>query len=470
MDIEGLGFDPFTAAPGDLLASVAEAAPGPMTMSVLMMIDRSRLTPDDALTFLQVHERVAAWWQSLQAEVLVAVAAPEPRLDEYLVLDPRPDHDEERTIRIADAVREEVAAALRLSPSTAQTRIDAARLLAGPLAATAESLELGEITAAHVAVIVQAVERLSTRLDRDAQAPRRFTAQCRAVQRRVLPIARRSTVARTRRAAAAWVERIDTAGQAERRRRARVTRGVLLGRECDGITPVIAHLETTAARAVMAAVDAAVTSPDIPGDCAATIGERRAEVLTALVLGSDAGPAPRPSLHVELDVCLPLDALTDRGRDQLPAGLSDLLADPAVTCSLRPVVTDPQDGHVLDVGRRRYTLPTALRRLIVSRDLTCRFPGCARPATRCQIDHARPWEDGGRTDACNLGPLCVRHHQLKTFGGWRIVASRLNGWCRWLSPLGRVYERDPEAVGPVRDGPELTTVAGDAADLDPPPF
>ena len=452
MDIEGLGLDPFSASPGELLASVADAAPGPMTMSVLLMIDRSRLSPDDALLFLQVHERVAAWWHALQADALVAVADPEPRIDDYRILDPRPDHDEERTVRIEDAVREEVAAALRLPPSTAQARIDSARLLAGPLAATAESLELGEISAAHVAVIVDAIERISSRLDRDPKAPARFAAQCRAVQNRVLPIARRSTVARTRRAAAAWVERVDRAGQAERRRRARVTRGVRLGQECDGITPLIAHLETTAARAVMAAVDAAVTSPDIPGDCAATLGERRAEVLTALVLGTGAtgaDPAPSRSLHVDIDVCLPLDALTGPCRDLLPAGLSELLTDPAVRCSLRPVVTDPRDGHVLDVGRRRYTLPTALRRLIVGRDLTCRFPGCRRPAVRCQIDHARSWEDGGRTDACNLGPLCQRHHQLKTWGGWRIVESRPDGSCRWISPLGHVYERDPEPVGPV---------------------
>ena len=470
MDIEGLGIDPFRASPGELLASVADAAPGPMTMSVLLMVDRSRLSAEHALLFLQVHERVSAWWQSLQAEALVAVAAPEPRIDEFLVLDPRPDHDEERTVRIADAVREEIAAALRLSPATAQQRIDTARLLAGPLAATAESLELGEITAAHVAVIVQEIERLSSRLDRDPRATARFAAHCRAVQKRVLPIAGRSTVARTRRAAAAWVERIDRAGQAERRRRARVTRGVHLGRECDGITPVIAHLETTAARAIMAAVDAAVTSPDIPGDCAATLGERRAEVLTSLVLGAHPGAAVGPSLHVELEVCLPADALTESGRDLLPTGLSDLLADPAVRCSMRPVVTDPHDGHVLDIGRRRYTLPTTLRRLIVGRDLTCRFPGCHRPAVRCQIDHARSWDDGGRTDAANLGPLCVRHHQLKTWGGWRIVESRLDGSCRWISPLGHIYEREPEPVGTVRADPVVALEADAATDLDPPPF
>jgi hypothetical protein len=107
------------------------------------------------------------------------------------------------------------------------------------------------------------------------------------------------------------------------------------------------------------------------------------------------------------------------------------------------VITDPHTGHVLDVGRSRYEIPKALRRLIVARDRTCRFPGCNRSAARGQIDHARPWDDGGHTDAANLGALCVRHHQLKTHAGWDITESRADGSCTWTSPQGRRYDHDP---------------------------
>ena len=77
----------------------------------------------------------------MQAEVLVAAASPERMVEEYTLL--VPGSDEERTVRIEDAVREEVAAAVRWSPSTAQQRIDTARLLAGPLAATRSGAGVG---------------------------------------------------------------------------------------------------------------------------------------------------------------------------------------------------------------------------------------------------------------------------------------------------------------------------------------
>lgn len=116
-----------------------------------------------------------------------------------------------------------------------------------------------------------------------------------------------------------------------------------------------------------------------------------------------------------------------------------------MVCTLRPVVTD-RDEHVLDVGRRSYTLPATLRRLIVTRDGTCRFPGCGRPANRSQIDHAEAWDDGGASDVANLGALCTRHHQLKTLGGWDIIESRRDGSCTWRSPCGRTYDHDPPPV------------------------
>ena len=80
---------------------------------------------------------------------------------------------------------------------------------------------------------------------------------------------------------------------------------------------------------------------------------------------------------------------------------------------------------------------------MVARDRTCRFPGCNRRAGLGQIDHAVPWDDDGPSDRANLGALCVRHHQLKTFAGWAVVASREDGSARWRSPAGLDYEHSP---------------------------
>jgi len=135
-----------------------------------------------------------------------------------------------------------------------------------------------------------------------------------------------------------------------------------------------------------------------------------------------------------------------------------MLRDPALPTTMRRLITDPQTGALVDRGRRRYEVTDTLRDYLVDRDATCRFPGCTRQASRCQIDHARPWDDGGPTDRANLGALCVRHHQLKTHAGWQITESRADGSCTWQSPTGRTHVVPPTRILPSTDDP------------DPPPF
>jgi hypothetical protein len=111
----------------------------------------------------------------------------------------------------------------------------------------------------------------------------------------------------------------------------------------------------------------------------------------------------------------------------------------------RPVAVN-ESGHVLDIGRRRYQITGALRRMIIIRDGACRFPGCNAAATRCQIDHVIPWDEGGASDVGNLGALCTRHHQLKTHGGWELTNSLPDGSCTWRSPQGFNYHHYPEPI------------------------
>ena len=51
-----------------------------------------------------------------------------------------------------------------------------------------------------------------------------------------------------------------------------------------------------------------------------------------------------------------------------------------------------------------YRPGVLLRELVTVRHRTCAFPGCGRPARRCDADHTRPWDDGGPTCECNLAP------------------------------------------------------------------
>jgi hypothetical protein len=207
---------------------------------------------------------------------------------------------------------------------------------------------------------------------------------------------------------------------------------------------------------------------------ALSLGEHRVQALAALILGSDhalagetgsgargSGAAPVKA-HVNLTIDLAtLLSLRDATADGITAGgvdltgdgpvcatvLRDLLANPDCAVTLRRLVTDPITGHLLDYGRRTYAIPQPLRDYITARDTTRRFPGCARRADLCQIDHAQPWNHGGDTNPANLGALCTRHHQLKTHAGWRITNSTPDGNCTWTSPQGRQYNHHPPPIG-----------------------
>ena len=461
---EFLGCRPSWAA---ILGMLLHAPMGSDVVATLDSIPTRGLSADDAVTYLQVHDRATAWLASLQVEALVAAASPEPLVAEFTVL--VPDSDREREVRIADVIRDEMAAALRRPGVVVQDEIEAARLLAGPLSETLAAARGGEISWRQVQVIAEAAERLPGHWMRDETEVATFRDGCAVLQRRALPVARRGTLSATRACVRRAVLAIDSEGEARRRREAKCLRDVWVCDDVDGMSVLMARLATEQAHAILRQVDAAAHS-DLPGvEPAARIGERRAQALFGLILGSADGSnlSVEPmsqGLRVHLDVVIDLPTLlslrsTEAGCDleMLGSGLAelrgcgpvsvevvrDLLADPTVATSFRRLVTDPLTGHLLDLGRTTYRVPTRLREFLVARDVTCRFPGCRRRADRGQIDHAVAWDDGGTTSLSNLGALCVRHHQLKTFGGWEIIDSQADGSCRWRSPHGREYDVRP---------------------------
>lgn len=84
-----------------------------------------------------------------------------------------------------------------------------------------------------------------------------------------------------------------------------------------------------------------------------------------------------------------------------------------------------------------------LRHLVQVRQRTCSFPGCRRPSTRCDLDHTRAYDQGGRTCECNLSPLCRRHHRAKQAAGWRLEQPQ-PGILTWHLPHQRSYQQAPE--------------------------
>ena len=107
------------------------------------------------------------------------------------------------------------------------------------------------------------------------------------------------------------------------------------------------------------------------------------------------------------------------GNASLAAALeAAIAADPTLGKS---VPRDPHTDRALIY--RPDTLTTAAVRL---RDKHCRFPGCHRPAARCQLDHIVAFDHanprgGGWTTVNNLQCLCDYHHTVKTAGYWTAV-------------------------------------------------
>jgi hypothetical protein len=85
----------------------------------------------------------------------------------------------------------------------------------------------------------------------------------------------------------------------------------------------------------------------------------------------------------------------------------------------------------------------SLRHVIKTRSRRCGFPGCRRPAVRCDDDHTIPYDKGGKTCECNLHPLCRRHHQTKQAPGWRVEQPK-PGTLVWTMPSGRQVTVTPE--------------------------
>ncbi|HEY0118329.1 MAG TPA: HNH endonuclease signature motif containing protein [Cellulomonas sp.] len=237
-----------------------------------------------------------------------------------------------------------------------------------------------------------------------------------------------------------------------------VTGARLVGHRVTGAGPVGAGVTTagpvdegvTTAGPVRDGVTAAgpvgdgVTGAGPVGDEAATDSVVVAERATGGDLVGDGWQSIRPT------VVLTVPALSLLGRSDEPADLEGFgpidIETARELCALAPslirVLTHPETGAVLSVGRDRYRVPADLRTALVIRDETCRFPGCRRRAVRCDLDHATAWEHGGGTAVDNLEHLCRKHHRLKHELRWTVTHDG-GGTVTWTSPVGGRYRTEP---------------------------
>ena len=111
-----------------------------------------------------------------------------------------------------------------------------------------------------------------------------------------------------------------------------------------------------------------------------------------------------------------------------------------LTVRLDPVPTMECDHRYETHG---YQPGDKLRHLVQVRDGTCTFPPCNRHARESDFEHCVPYDQGGKTCACNAGARSRACHQVKQSPGWKVTQPR-PGWHQWQTPSGRIYIQEPK--------------------------
>jgi hypothetical protein len=342
---------------------------------------------------------------------------------------------------VDDEEREDVATALRLSPTTAQNRIDVARVLVGHLPNTISALSTGEISVAHATVIA----RETATAIRNGLSPESIFR----VEQTALAHAEFHTPGQVASKVKTTIAKLAPEEFEEIVDRARDARRVTCYSEADGMATVVAILPAEDAQTVMKSIEAYIVKRD--GEDAAewsilSADMKRADALTAIAsqalasMANDVQPHRRPiTISVAIDLPTLLGLAENPGQlagyGAIPASVARRLAADG---NWQRFVSDPATGNLLDFGREKYTPPQELVDYLLARDRICRFPGCRRAGQSSDIDHAQSWETGGETNPSNLGLLCRRHHRMKTHGGWSLE-SNPDGSCLWKSPVGKQF-------------------------------
>ncbi|EID08773.1 13E12 repeat family protein, partial [Mycobacterium xenopi RIVM700367] len=354
----------------------------------------------------------------------------------------RCSESEEWAIDTEEAVAAEVAAALRVSQALAGSRLRYARALRERLPKVGEVFAAGDIDYRSFQTIVYRTELIT-----DPEVLAAVDAE--------LAIKVRRWPSLTQGRLAAQIDKIVVRADADAVRRCKeyqADRQVWIGpRDEGGTSEIHGTLFTTDAHALDKRLDglAATVCAHDPR----TRQQRRADALGALAAGADrlgcrcgrpeCGGAGRPAGPVVVHVIAEqatLDGSGEVAASQVSAdGLipPELVTQLATSAELTPVV------HPGDASPERGYVPSkALADFVRCRDLTCRWPGCDKPAFECDLDHTIPYAKGGPTHASNLKAYCRTHHLVKTFWGWR-EQQLPDGTLILTAPTGHTYVTTP---------------------------
>lgn len=314
-----------------------------------------------------------------------------------------------------------------------------------------EALNAGEIDHGHT----RAVVRHATSLEEDQLAE---------YSKLVLDYARDHTAPQTDRFASKCAARLTAAKFEEAHALEREERRVVIEHGEQGMSTLWAYLPTVEATIIDDLLTQQARALDGDDD-ERTMDQKRADLLCDTLITAtpqqilEGEAKGKPRVTASVSIVIPIMSLLDNPELDCDVatvnGMSPISGPVALDWArnaphLLRILTDPITGHVVTVDTR---MPDAsLKRFLRARDVHCRFPGCRRPAERCDIDHTIAVEHGGPTSQQNLGHLCRRHHVQKHEKPWQLTQLP-NGDYVWITPGGKVVATKPEPPGPKFDPP-----------------
>ena len=403
---------------------------------------------------------VAAWatvasWVAAQADAaLIAVAGAEPV--EKVLVPTRPDLG-----TITDPCIEELAPALRVSPGSASHRLGGLRRITA-LPRLQEAVASGLVIGWHAHLLATDLRHLP--LNDQTAVIESLVDRLRSRRHKGL---REWTCTDLRAQAKRIAARLDL-DLAARREACHQRRGVRLRLHGQGAATLTADLADDKATRIFNRVTALAYG--LPADCDGDEGrrsldQRRADVFIDLLLGAppeaessapEPDEAPRPSSpSTATEVAVVIDAETLLRLAANPGEVpgcgpvaAQIAREIAADARWRLWITNSTRDQVVATSPGTYRPTAALARLIRAREPECRMPGCRSRIT--DLDHVVPFPHG-QTTPDNLGPLCRRHHRLKTHSRWRQQTGPSDGdadsstdsWT-WTTPAGIAYNDLPE--------------------------
>ena len=214
-----------------------------------------------------------------------------------------------------------------------------------------------------------------------------------------------------------WRQRADAAGCEDEAERIRSRRTASAAKTLDGTVDVRALLDPIGGAAFKAELDRLERQlylADKKSGMVRTLGQRRADALVEMAhrsrTAAPGGLRPRPLITVLVgETSLAHLCELAEGTVVAPGQIVPLLTE----ADIERIVFDGPDRVIAVSRRRRFT--GALRRAIEVRDRHCQHPsGCDEPAANCDVDHTRPYADGGETSQENGEIECHPHNRDKT--------------------------------------------------------